>query len=96
MFPTTALCKFQIGKPKEHWSEVKYRKINKIKNDVFSKDLTLIVNNLATAGHEDRVELYFSSLRNILDQHAPVQNRLLPIRPHSPWYTDEIILSNIY
>ena len=36
------------------------------------------------------VKLYFSSLRSILDQHAPVQMRLLPIRPHSPWYTDEI------
>ena len=49
-----------------------------------------IVNNLSTAGHEDWVKLYFSSLRSILDQHAPVQKRLLPIRPHSPWYTDEI------
>ena len=48
------------------------------------------MNNLSTAGHEDRVKLYLSSLRSILDQHAPVQKRLLPIRPHSPWYTDEI------
>ena len=84
------LCKLQIEKPKEHWSEVKYRKIKKIKNDVFAKDLTSIVNNLSIAGHEDRVKLYFSSLRSILDQHAPSQKRLLPIRPHSPWYTDEI------
>ena len=84
------LCKLQIEKPKEHWSEVKYRKINKIKNEFFSKDLTPIVNNLSTAGHEDRVKLYFSSLRSILDQHAPVQERLLPIRPHSPRYTNEI------
>ena len=59
------LCKLQIKKPKEHWSEVKYR-------------------------HADRVKLYLSSLRSILDQHAPVQKKLLPIRPHSPWYTDEI------
>ena len=84
------LCKLQIEKPKEHWSEVKYRRINKIKNDVFSKDLTSIVNNLSTAGHEDRVKLYFSSLRSILDQHAPVQKRLLLIIPHRPWYTEKI------
>ena len=48
------------------------------------------MNNLSTAGDEDRVKLYFSSLRSILDQHAPVQKKMLPIRPHSPWYTDEI------
>ena len=60
----------------------------------FSKDLTSIVNNLSTAGHEDPIKLYFSSLRSILDQHAPVQKRLLPIRPYSPWYTDEITQAN--
>ena len=34
---TTVTYKLQIKKPKEHWSELKYRKINKIKTDFFFK-----------------------------------------------------------
>ena len=84
------LCKLQIGRPKEPWAEVKYRKIGKINNDKFAKDITSKIGTSGTDCDGDLVKLYFSSLRSVLDQHAPVKRRLLPVRRHSPWYTDDI------
>ena len=33
---------------------------------------------------------YNTNLSSIFDQHAPVSERWVTLRPHSPWYTDEL------
>ena len=36
------------------------------------------------------VDLYNSVLRDTLDRHAPEMSRMITLRPHAPWYTDEL------
>ena len=38
----------------------------------------------------DLTSLYTSTLREIMDNHAPVITKKIILRPHSPWYTDEL------
>jgi len=37
--------------------------------------------------------LFDSTLRSLLNRHAPVKHKNITIRPRVPWMTDEIILA---
>ena len=41
------------------------------------------------------VDKYDSVLRNIIDKHAPVQTKLVTLRPNTEWYSDELHASKI-
>ena len=40
---------------------------------------------------DELVEYYNSTLRSVLDKHAPVQARHLKSRSRPPWFKDEIV-----
>ena len=41
------------------------------------------------------VDKYDSVLRNLIEKHAPVQTKLVPLRPNIEWYSDELRASKI-
>ena len=59
----------------------------------------LISHNHYSAHHHhittlpELVELYNSTLENLLETHAPLIHKTITIRPDSPWYTKDIDLS---
>ena len=41
--------------------------------------------------HQDvDVNNYDEVLRSLLDKHAPVKERVITVRPSTPWYTAEV------
>ena len=59
--------------------------------DSFNDDLKKFT--LLSRDHSELPSLldeYKNTLRNILDEHAPMKRRIITFRPSAPWYTDEI------
>ena len=52
------------------------------------KNLNLLDNDIASIG--DLVETYNGKLASLLDNHAPVRNKIVTLRPKSPWFTPAI------
>ena len=52
------------------------------------KNLNLLNNDVASV--DDLVETYNEKLTSLLDNHAPVRNKVVTLRPKSPWFTPEI------
>ena len=44
---------------------------------------------------DEHVNLFESTLSHILDRHAPEVEKVISIRPDSPWYNDEVHLAKI-
>ena len=63
--------------------------IEKLSSDIINSDL---LRNPPTELN-DLVECYDSTISDIFEQHAPVQEKEIVLRPHAPWYTDSIRLA---
>ncbi|XP_028519056.1 uncharacterized protein LOC114576505 [Exaiptasia diaphana] len=70
---------------------VNYRKLRSVNTKNLESD---IQNSLLVAAPkvtlDELVEQYNATLKSIVDVHAPVKTRWLTIRPHAPWYNDEL------
>ena len=61
--------------------------------DVESVNADLAESDLCRNPPDDLDELvacYNSTLRAVMDKHAPVQTHTIVVRPRVPWYTDDI------
>ena len=67
-------------------SKIKDNDIEKLSSDIINCDL---LRNPPTELN-DLVECYDSTISDIFEQHAPVQEKEIVLRPHAPWYTDSI------
>ncbi len=87
----TLLFKVQIHKPPPVLKRVAYRPLKDIDLDAFRKDISESV--LFTESHSDLTELvhcYNECLSSVLDSHAPVIVKDIPVRPRQPWYNNTI------
>ncbi len=85
------LLKLQIAKPLPTVKEISYRKLKSIDIGAFSKDLA--ESNVVQHPTNDLNKLvndYNTTLRSILDKHAPIRKRQMVVRHHEPWFTDAI------
>ena len=67
---------------------VSYRKLRSIDIQSFKEDLSELI-----SGHSsetDPLETYNTKLRELIDKHAPECERTIVLRPHAPWYTEEL------
>ena len=71
------------GRPRKTFSYRKYRAIdmNLLRNDILTSDLPSL---------DILVDLYDTSLGNLMDKHAPQRTREFAQRPLTPWYNPEI------
>ena len=81
-------------KPPRPEKNISFRRLNKIDEDKFNQDIKQLpimqiqeANNISTY---DLVELYNSSLKSLLDQHAPLQNKAFAIRQRFVCNTNEL------
>jgi hypothetical protein len=70
---------------------VTYRKLNVIDMEKFKSDIT--ESNLINSPSSDLDELvnqYNSSLKTIMDKHAPLISKVVTTKPNTPWFNSEI------
>ena len=81
----------KISRPALTVKQISFRKVKSIDIDEFKSDLRqadVIAKPKATT--EDLVKQYHQSLSSVLDVHAPLQKKTLVVRPHCPWFNQEI------
>jgi len=84
-------CHIRFQTPDPINKIILYRKLKCINRMAFEQDL--FQSSIVVAPKEDLpalVRQYCSDLSQIVEKHAPLKERRLLARPHSPWYTDEI------
>ena len=95
LFSDHRTLQFQIQTPrpplKAH--EVSFRKIKAIdKDDEFMNDISCRELCSSTTDDPDQFRVLFDkTLRSLLDHHAPVEHKIVTIRPRVPWINDEIL-----
>ena len=85
-------CQLNIGRPPPCSKSISSRKIRDIDMDEFCNDITTSTLYSSPAGTDldSLVEVFNDKLTSILDEHAPVIDRSVTLRPHAPWYTDRL------
>ena len=84
-------CLLSVPGPNIVFKEVSYRKLKQIDVDSFKSD---IVSSALCNSHWSSLEsisqCYDETLLQILDKHAPVNTKILTIRPRVPWFSPEL------
>ncbi|KAJ8020261.1 hypothetical protein HOLleu_39811 [Holothuria leucospilota] len=87
----TVHCSLNLCKPEARKHNISYRKYASMSHDAFANDISQsdLVNN-PSDDLQIIVEQYDSTLRSILDVHAPKKNCTKTFRPANPWFSPEI------
>ncbi|XP_072022074.1 uncharacterized protein [Amphiura filiformis] len=87
-------CYLNLQPPKAPSKTMKYRKIREIDTTEFMRDIessSLYTNPAPDL--EELVNQYETVMGMLLDKHAPLVEKSVIVRPHCPWYTDELRLA---
>ena len=87
----TVCCKVLLPKPSPEKKETAYRNLKCIDFARFREDirnLNLLDNDITSIA--DLVEEYNAKLALLFDDHARDRNKVVTLRPKSPWFTCEI------
>ncbi len=85
------LMDVDMRKPPPIKKEVTYRKTRSIDKDRFKTDIKLAMENITINDNlQDMVTLYNDKLIEVFDKHAPEQTKVITVRKHTPWTTEEI------
>ena len=74
------------------------RSLNYIDMDVFIEDLCIVNHRILSKNFGDTNEIactFNTSLRKLLDKHAPLKKIRIRTRPH-PWYDQEVESARVY
>ena len=84
-------CTIQQSTQLQNREIVSYRNVKQIYIDQFCKDVSEspTLNNIQGTVNE-LVDRYNLGLRAVLDKHAPIIHRVVPVRRHAPWYTESL------
>ncbi|WAR20367.1 hypothetical protein MAR_002205, partial [Mya arenaria] len=87
-----AICThLQTQKPKREHKIVSFRAFHDISIDDLVTDITNSQTLQSIEGTtEELVERYNTGLQELLDKHAPLQTKVITIRPNTPWYNDSL------
>ncbi len=84
-------CLVNVCRPRPSVKRIKSRSIKTINQVDFCKDIKSQLEPLSTLEDLDSLTNgYHEILSNILNKHAPVQDKEIILRPHAPWYTDSL------
>ncbi len=80
-------CHIGEEKPGLEKREIRYRKIKSIDHNAMKNDLQELANSYSKEDDLDTlVVTYESGLKCIMDKHAPVQTKMVTVRPLLSWY----------
>ena len=89
---STVLANLQVTKPPTARKKVSVRKIKTIDSEKFGQDLLEKFSNLTLPNDvSDAFSLFDEGICTVLDKHAPLQEKIISIRPEMPWYTTEVL-----
>lgn len=89
-------CVLNLDKPRPTKKVTQYRKLTSIDGTAFKSDLQRL--SVLTSPENDisaLVDQYSRDLSRLVDKHAPLRSRVLRIRPHAPWFTEEIAQAKV-
>ena len=90
------MYKLNLVKPPRQRKSLTIRRYKEINIDNFQTDInSSCLLHEQNASLDCEVDKYDSVLRNIIDKHAPVQTKLVILRPNTEWYSDELRASKI-
>jgi exonuclease III len=84
-----AECVLAISSPGAIVKDVCFRKFSGIDFSAFRADITS--SNLSELPDKDLAANYDSTLRAILEKHAPVQYKVKVVRPRVPWFNNDLM-----
>ena len=89
---STVLVNLQVSKPPTTRKKMSLRKIKSINSKKFGQDLSETLSSLTLPNDvSDAFSLFGESITTALDIHAPLQEKIISIRPKMPWYTTEVL-----
>ncbi len=84
-------CRVNMSRPPATKQTVTFRKLREIQIDNFKED---IIASSVVTDPEDNIESlcrqFDTVMSGILERHAPEQTKCITLRPHAPWYSDEL------
>ena len=84
-------CNIRQSRPVLNRKSIAYRPYKSIDIDRFRDDIKSSHGlNDTTGTLNDLTQRYISGLSDLIDLHAPVTNRLVTLRPPTPWYDEEV------
>ena len=84
-------CNLAVSRPPNPKQVLKSRKLCNVNLHKLRQDINS--STLVKSPSSDITELcdqYDAVLSSILDEHAPLRTRIITLRPHAPWYNNEI------
>ena len=66
------------------------RKTRDIDLDAFQKDICSVFSNFSVDNLDGVITVFDDTLRLLLNKYAPEQTRNITLRPHAPWFSDEL------
>ena len=83
-------CSIAMPRPKPVQIQVNHRKLRDIDVKLLRDDIRASFSNKQMVDLSHQVDYYNSSLWSLLDKHAPQRLRFITLRPHAPWFNDEL------
>lgn len=84
-------CSLAIKKPPNAKLTAMSRKLCNIDSDSFGADIhSSSLYNSPSLNLSELCDQHDSVLSLILDKHVPLRKRVITVRPHTPWYSEEI------
>jgi septation ring formation regulator EzrA len=81
-------CKLNTLKPPVPKVDLTFRKYKDISISKLVEDITAAFSCVSPT--INKLQLYNTTLRDIINKHATVQRKLITLRPRSPWITQEV------
>ena len=80
------------GQPDRPRKKVNFRKYRKIVIQEFITDIesSAALQPSDDAGVDDLVGAYMSGIKELIEKHAPLQTRVITLRPNAPWYNEKL------
>ena len=85
-----------VSKPPPERKLIEFRTLNKIDYTSFCNDLNCLNSSTSPVDNmESLVAIYNKGLKATLDNHAPLKQKYITVRPYNPWYDDEIHMAKL-
>ena len=79
-----------ITRPRAEQTRTTYRKLRALDSERFAADVSTALQCKRDSGHFIDINTYNQVLASTLDKHAPERTRIITLRPHAPWYNDQL------
>ena len=87
-------AKFNISKPDVVHKVVSFRRLHLVSIDDFRSDIEvsdLCSPTSESISNDEQIDRYNKTLYDLVDKHAPLCTKLVPVRSKSSWYSQDLL-----